>query len=345
VVTVRRPSPNFRATAIGLLLCAASACSSFNPVEQPRFTLLNGQTYAAFGIEAHWVAYDDQHSRFSACTNGAAGNHQPRECSHLDRPFFDWDGGKCPPKPEQLDQGRLVPGSNGICIQGELSAFLPCSHGPAQCLNAVRNTDKQDASNMWGAGVGLTFSEGGEEPWNPHDHGVRGVAFDLSLFPEDTKLGGSELNLRVQVPSILSEKDTKITFARPLMTDDGSVLDTNGDVHDCDSNDVVESHKQLTLASVSDGQGPITSDLHPYGSSFWQLPPSEKGPEWGPSPVQVGHNEFSWHDVAQPPEPDSNYSFDETKILGVHFQVAHPKESKTAYPFAFCINNLAFLME
>jgi len=344
VVTVHRQAVSLRATTLGLLLCTASACSSFNPVEPSRFTLLNEQTYEGFGLAAHWVAYDDQHSRFSACTNGAAGNHQARECSHLDRPFFDWDGGKCPPSAQDLDQGRrLVSSSNGICIQGELSAYLPCSHGPAQCLNAVRNTDMQDASNMWGAGVGLTFSEEGVQPWNPHDHGVRGVAFDLTLFPEDTKLGGSELNLRVQVPSILSEKDAEVTFARPLMMDDGSVLDTNGDVHDCESNDITESHKQLTLANVS--HGPITSDLHPYGSSFWQLPPGEKGPMWGPSPVQAGHNEFSWKDVAPPPEAYSNYSFDETKILGVHFQVAHPQDSKAAYPFAFCVNNLAFLME
>ena len=339
-----------RALLAGLVLSVIPACSSFHPVEQTRYTLLNEQSYGTFGMrDAHWVAYDDQHSRFSACTNGAAGNHHPRECSHLDRPVFDWDGGKCPPSHDDLAQGEaLVKTSHGICIQGELSAYVPCTNPPNQCSNSNSNKRDFDGSNMWGAGVGLTFSRLGDQPWNPQENAVKGVAFDLILFPEDTKLGGSELNLRVQVPSILLKKDVDVEYDQPLMTDEGAVIGPNGDGtasrHGCDSK-IRDANFPITLADVS-STGTVTSEQHPYGSSYWQLPTNDDDRDWGPSPVEPGHNQFEWNQVAHPPGREKNYEFDDTNVLGIHFQVAHPKiPNFTAYPFSFCIDNLAFLTE
>lgn len=346
VVTMLRRN----ACALGFLLLAPSACGSFNPVAERKYALLdNAKAFMDMGIQGpHWVVYDDQHSRTGACTNAAAGNHLPSQCSHLDRPSFGWDGGACP-DPEKLQKvnDTLPKATESICIQGAIGAYLPCSKA-SHCLDSFLNGQPQDTSNMWGAGVGLSFSIDGKQAWNPADHGVTGIAFDLELFPQDTKLGDNNLNLRVQIPSILSnDEETNMTYNQLLLTEDGSVVDSKGNVYPCNPSEDVGSLRDGlpgTLANVSD-QRPITSEQHPYGSSFWQDEKAINSQLWGPSPVEPGHNEFELTQVASP--PSSSYTFDSSQILGVHFQVAHPQSDSrtTPYPFAFCIKNLAFLTE
>ena len=127
------------------------------------------------------------------------------------------------------------------------------------------------------------------------------------------------------------------------------MIDTEGKLHDCAAGELADpavDRKKTTLSRVllSDSQMRVTSELHPYGSPFWQK--SADG-DWGPSPVRLGHNEFEWGDIYPPPQPDS-YPIDQQRmpILGVHFQVVHPKKGNTA-PLAFvvCIKNLALLSE
>ena len=338
------------AAPLGILLLGASACSSFDPVKETRFTLLHEGTYDALDISgAHWLAYDDQHSSSSTCTNGAAGNHEPEECTLLELPSFTWAGSKCPPSETQLAEGHLPdPGPNGsICIQGVIRPSRPCGTEEHQCIDP----DGIDYSNMWGAGVGLAFSDTGKRPWDGQTHEVKGVAFDFT---------GSEyarLNLRVQIPIVL-DPSRRVSPNRPLMRSDGSVLGTDNKIYACDSDRVEPSgmnRSQTTLGDALVGNqkgGVVTSERHPYGSPFWQVPTTI--PTWGSSPVKVGHNEFGWQDVKHPPEtppdppqPDpNNYTFSETQILGIHFQVGPPVQgNKTDMPFAFCISKLALLFK
>ena len=348
MVTERWPSSCLAAVAISLF--GLSACSSFDPVHETHFTLLYQDTYDALGMPgAHWVAYDEQHSASAACTNGAAGNHLSKECSEVYAPWTEWTNPKCSPTAQELSEGYLAdPGANGsICIQGVLRPTLACAkdHRPAQCFEA----NGLDVSNMWGAGVGLSFSQSGKQAWSAPAHKVRGVAFDFSGSEE------TRLNLRVEVP-ILLDPESRVSSDRPLMRSDGSVLGTDGNVYDCDTDQIVESdsgvdRSKTTLkdALVGDQEGdPVSSERHPYGSPFWQLPSAN--PSWGSSPVQVGHNEFAWTDIQPPPEPrpdPNNYPFkDAAQILGVHFQVVPPsKGNKTDFQFAFCIRKLALLLE
>ncbi len=167
-----------RAASLSLLLSAVCACSAFHPVGERRFTLLNDDNFERLEmLGAHWRAYDDQHSHTSPCTNGAAGNHDPEQCSSVDRPEFGWNGGKCKPTPEQLSKGDIDPEPSGsICVQGVLGKVLSCKTSLEQCYHADGD---EDVSNMWGAGVGLAFSEDGAalgRSW-PRGHGVAlGVA-------------------------------------------------------------------------------------------------------------------------------------------------------------------------
>jgi len=345
MVTVAWRCASVRAAAIGALLFGISACSAFDPVKETRFTLLNPNTYAALGMpNARWVAYDDQHSFSAACTNGAAGNHAPSECAVVYVPWSDWQNPKCPPTEEQLSEGYLHdPGPNGhLCVRGVLHPLLPCgADRKTQCFGSNSGDEIVDQSNMWGAGVGLVFSPG-NEGWDAPGHKVRGVAFDFD-GPEETRL-----NLRVGIPIVLDSK-TLVPPGRPFMRSDGSVLGTDGKIYDCDSNDVSQSvvkreETRLIDAVVDPKPGDIvTSERHPYGSPFWQLPSTTS---WDSSPVKRGHNEFEWPDIAPPPEAAFNYLFDETQILGIHFQVVPPKNGgKNDLNFELCITNLAFLLE
>ena len=57
--------------AFALVCAALPACGSFDPVSVPHFEYLHVEDNPELGITgAHWIAYDDQHSLTSACTNG-----------------------------------------------------------------------------------------------------------------------------------------------------------------------------------------------------------------------------------------------------------------------------------
>jgi len=345
-----------RASLVALVAFSACACSSFDPVEVPRFELVGQGDNERLEITgAQWVAYDDQHSLTSACTNGAAGNHDPDKCSLLYDPPFDWDEPKCVKGAAQLEDGKLKDPGKNICIQGVLRPYEGCQSSAQQCLETTiavgsTNTKEQvDASNMWGAGFGLAFTSHGKG-WNAKAHGVVGVAFDLSGM-EEAKLGPKALNVRVEVPIVLAP-ETKLP-QQPVMRDDGKVIgisDGNLYHYDCDSMNVVterlpEEQRTGTLNDVLSEKGGsrlLTSELHPLGSPFWQ---EGTVSNWVPSPVHVGHNEFKLTSVLPP--KDSEYVFDEdAEIVGIHFQVVHGDPSnKEDLPFSFCIANLAFLLK
>lgn len=358
-----------RALGLGCVLAAFSACSSFNPVEERRFKWLNATTYTELGMPtAYWHAYDDQHSRTSPCTNGVAGNHDPDECAHIDTPrIFDWDGGKCAPLGEKakaltqpLEPSRK--GSFSYCLQGSLDAILPCKDTQKGLYCTDSGTDD---SNMWGAGFGLAFSadDDHKQAWDANRYGVTGVAFDLSILPDDRKV-----NLSVELPIMLSRTEP-VPDDRPLMRDDGSVIgpQDDGQIHSyvCPSDSPVPAPKQPrpnagqprvlgdALTPYSDrcpheeqGDLCVPSDLHPYGHPLWS--DDRDDPTWGPSPVRPGHNEFRWGDVLVPKhssEKDPPYDFESSRLLGILFHVVHAKNENLTYGFHFCISNLAFLQD
>lgn len=328
-----------RSAALVVLL-ACAGCGSFDRVGERRYALLDGdsQTYDRFQISgAHWLAYDDQHSTSFACTNGAAGNHPPDECSLLlKQPPFSWVGPKCHLDPKQLEEAKLdEPGQDGLWVQGIRRKLQPCvTPHPTQCYELGG-----DVSNMWGAGVGLIFSSDGTTPWNAALNHVRGIAFDFVGSAE------TRANLRVGIPTLL-EEDTPLPPGRPLMRTNGSVLGTDGKVYDCESRVIAElaAPERLSDAHVDGESGPLSSGQHPYGPSFWQLRAVDDF-RWRASPVVEGHNEFEWSKVMPPPEPGINYAFDPAQILGVQFQIVSQTATDEDLLFAFRIQNLALLLE
>jgi hypothetical protein len=363
------------ALAIGLVLWAVSACGSFDPVKERRFKLLPREHDVTLDMEGvHWHVYDDQHSLKSACTNAVGGNHDSGECSTLTKPRFPWDGEKCPPNPEQLKDGD--PAFTGphepICVYGVISRVLECTEetSPVRCYNADPDGD---VSNMWGAGVGLQFSRDGNTAWNPTGHGIgpiKGVAFDLVDLLASS--GASGLALRVEFPIVL-EADTRVPFGkRPLMRDDGRVIGTDGKLLGACPTPTRfppagdDPLQNAVLADLVEPGQTVTSNQHPFGHPFWQLPQTGiPKPEWNPSPVSRGHNEFLWKDVKAPPQTkdENNYDFpryvdsdltleltpdelEQYDLLGIEFHVVHTKNNmKSDIPFAFCIENLAFLLD
>lgn len=372
------------AMVLGLLLFGAFACSPFDPVKVKRFQLLYEDTYEALGMSgARWVEYDDQHSLTSACTNGAAGDHLPSECSLV---YAEWDSGaggdgsggaggdgsggeagipkrrnpKCPPTQDELDKVVIAdPGADGsICISGVLHPYQPCKHDVTQCLGIAVGDRLVDVSYMWGAGVGLKFNR--ENAWNAAGHQVRGIAFEFSGTEQ------ARAHLRVEIPILLAA-DTRVPNDRPIIRSDGSVLDTQGMIHSCNSADVspfdvrrddtrLDAVVRKQEGDGQEGDGFVTSELHPYGSPFWQEAQGNPDvPAWTYSPVQHGYNEVEWSDIQPPPELDT-YPFTNTHILGVHFQVSYPTECEREtdrkvcdeqddLDFGFCIKELAVLFE
>lgn len=331
-----------RVLTSSVLLVSASACGSFNPASDTRYVLLNRENYAALQIsDAHWVGYDDQHSATYACTNHAAGDHQPDQCSLLfkEKPF-SWDG-PCHRPPSALDDEELGdPGDDGLWVQGILRQQLGCKLGPDRCYPAPL-----DVANMWGAGVALMFSKEGKTPWSADAHHVRGVAFDF-IGTDETRA-----NLRVGIPTRLLDK-TPVPSSRPLIRDDASVLAADGIIYGCDGSVTEHGAKPTTLADVrvDDQSSPLSSAQHTYGSSFWQLPTplGDKVPDtWVVSPIEEGHNEFVWSQVLPPlpSQSDTSYSFEKSEILGIEFQVVHQTKPGKDILFAFQIKNLALLLE
>lgn len=349
MVSSLRPTPGLRALMLALACSAQCACSAFDPVEPPRFERLAAGNNPKLAIKnAHWVAYDDQHSLTGACTNGATGNHDASLCSLLYDPWFGWDGPKCLSGERDLSKGDIAdPGVDGlVCVQGVLRPFAPCDPAGVRCLDTTNNNEFVDASNMWGAGVGLAFTGEDGKGWNADLHGAVGVSFDLTGI-DDADLGAKALNLRVEVPIELD--GSRPLPDQPVMRDDGSVIGTDKKLYryECDSRQVSESELPSSytgqLSDVLSGTKPrlLTSELHPLGSPFWQ-PGSPSA--WVPSPVHAGHNEFEFGRVLAP--KDSGYDFHDTAIVGIHFQVVHADSAeKVDRPFAFCISNLALLMK
>lgn len=340
--------------ALGLLLAGTAGCSSFDPVPGTRFQLLNEATYEKLQMPgAHWAAYDDQHSTRFQCTNGAAGDHDPSECSTLLEPMFTWDGPRC--KEDRVDlasdlkQGAIAEHQiNGvfepICIRGWLRPRKSCV-GPG-LETRCQSFDGTDASNMWGAGVGLTFSADGTTGWNAESHHVKGVAFELSGTSDTLD------KLRVVIPTLL-DATTPVPKDRPLIRADGTIVATDGIVYNCHLTETDRGAAYSTLGDVNtpDSSEILTSDQHPNASPFWQ---PYAVPSWSMSPTVAGQNRFDLSEVLPPPSTDTlmqpnpgSYPFtDKTRILGIHFQVAQPKKNlDEAIEFSLCIKNLAFILE
>ncbi|HKO47540.1 MAG TPA: hypothetical protein VJV79_07450 [Polyangiaceae bacterium] len=335
--------------AIGLL-SMVSACSSFHPIEERRYKLLNRSNFAElWNRGAYWHAYDDQHSHTSPCTNVNAGNHPPAHCARVvTPPFFDWDGGKCPPTGENKATltRPILPDDGRICLQGSLDPVLPCVDG----MTPTCNDEGGDASNMWGAGVSLDFSADGQ-PWDAEGAGFSGMAFDLKIYPEQ-----SAISLRVEMP-VLLRSDMELPN-NPLMRDDGSVIGTDGELYsDCRGVKPFPhaKHRPLVLRDAVDpasAETMIVSSKHPRGSPFWREG-VETDPNWDPSPVNPGHNEFSWGEIKRPP-PEKNsvpehdqYTFEMKNMMGINFHIVVPQNESTtsASGFHFCIDHLALLQK
>jgi len=348
---MRRSGARPSEIALGALFLGIAGCSSFDPVSGTRFKLLNQDTYAELDMpDAHWAAYDDQHSARFQCTNGAAGNHDSSKCSSVTEPRFEWTGPKCIadlPK-KGLDQGLIqehkVDGIfEPICIRGVL-------HHREDCLQPGVGTRCRtydgDTSNIWGVGVGLTFSADSKTGWNAESHHVKGVAFEV------TGSTGTLDKLRVGIPTVL-DPDTAIPAESPLIRTDGTVVDTEGNLYDCHTEVVPGgpvARAKLRDVNVEDPFATVTSDQHPNASPFWQ---SASTPSWTMSPAVEGQNRFDLSEVLPPPlstdlpvNPVSYPFTRKTQILGIHFQVVQPKENlKEDFEFSLCIKNLAFILE
>jgi hypothetical protein len=138
------------------------------------------------GVQGAWYPYGDQYGE-AKCT--LVGLHAPAECSTI-----------ASPEP-------LVPGfpnvAGEMCTTGETAVVLGCKDGVPRCT-----LGSPDYSNMWGAGIGLDLNAEGAPsgtpapklPWNPDEHGVIGVAFDINVVPPP--------GLRVEFPIVLPDDST-----------------------------------------------------------------------------------------------------------------------------------------
>jgi hypothetical protein len=186
----------FRALLFAVFpLCAA--CFDTKQIE-PR---VDGVTVKADGngwvvsdeldIRGAWYAYGD---RYGDNTCESAG-HPSEACSEISFPD--------PEKPG-------FPNHDGrLCTTGETAVVPPCvPNEPCSDPQAQR-----DFANVWGAGIGLDLnaeaggsSSGGgsssshKSPWEPLEHGVVGVSFEIDSLPE-----GDDLVLRVEFPIQLPE--------------------------------------------------------------------------------------------------------------------------------------------
>ncbi len=138
------------------------------------------------GVQGAWYAYGDKYG-VAKCTN--VGLHAPEECSSIS-------------SPNPLVSG--FPNEGGVmCTTGETCVVLNCGPGIPACAEGT-----PDYSNMWGAGIGLDLNAegatdagpGAKFPYNPDDHGVIGVAFDIDRVPLGT--------LRVEFPIELPDGST-----------------------------------------------------------------------------------------------------------------------------------------
>ena len=157
-----------------------------------------------FGIQGSWYPYGDRYGVAKCLT---VGLHQPAECSLITSPT---------PPPE----GMRFDNEGGVmCTRGETAVILPCPAGLG-----TSGCPDHDYSNMWGAGIGFDFNankggtegDGAKNPWNPDEHGVTGISFEIDQIPGP--------KLRVEFPQRLTDDE-----ARAVMLPSGATTDDHPD--------------------------------------------------------------------------------------------------------------------
>jgi hypothetical protein len=140
----------------------------------------------AVDVQGAWYPYGDKYG-VAKCTN--VGLHTPDECSTI----FE---------PDPLVTG--FPNEGGVmCTRGETAVVLDCLPDVPNCPPGT-----PDYSNMWGAGIGLDLNAEGatdagagvKSPYNPDEHGVVGIAFDIDQIPLP--------KLRVEFPMLLPDNSS-----------------------------------------------------------------------------------------------------------------------------------------
>ena len=137
----------------------------------------------AVGVQGAWYPYGDKYG-VAKCTT--VGMHAPDECSTIFSPDplvtgFENEGGV-------------------MCTRGETTVVLSCLPDVPNCPPGT-----PDYSNMWGAGIGLDLNAegatdagpGAKHPYDPDEHGVVGIAFDIDQVPLP--------KLRVEFPIVLPD--------------------------------------------------------------------------------------------------------------------------------------------
>jgi hypothetical protein len=151
------------------------------------------------GVQGSWYPYGDQYG-VAKCLN--VGLHTPDECSHITSPL---------PPP-----AMGFPNQDGkLCTTGATAVILACKTGVT-----TSGCPDHDYSNMWGAGIGFNFNEtagtdggmGAKNPWNPDDHGVTGISFELDGVPVP--------GLRVEFPMRLLDSEASSVNLPPGSTTD-----------------------------------------------------------------------------------------------------------------------------
>lgn len=151
------------------------------------------------GIQGAFYPYGDRYG-VAKCVN--VGMHAPDECSLITAP---------PPPP-----ATGFPNQDGkMCTSGATAVILPCKAGVT-----TSGCPEHDFSNMWGAGIGFDFNalgatDGGvtlKNPWNPDEHGIVGMAFELDVVPTP--------GLRVEFPLRLTDSEAQAVNLPPGSTTD-----------------------------------------------------------------------------------------------------------------------------
>lgn len=311
------------------------ACYPTDPFPIPQSSFLEINKSGAFvseelGIQGQWYVYGDTYGKPQSCFD--VGQRDESVCSTVTYPEVHLP---------EVD----FPNSGGrMCISGVVSKLLPCcteqafAAGLYQCvgvneINCLEDGEL-DHSSMWGAGMGfdldLQLKKGGirdyeaihaRTPWNAADHRVIGIAFELEWHN-----AGQAPPLRVEFPMQINE-------SIQLPKNQGTVrLTASGEL------DPLKPDSVLPAGA--------SSEEHPYGSPFWQLPGET---DWKRSPIVEGTNTILWEDVFPPPPTERNYldrsAFAGEQLLGIQFHVIPDKEGAVATPFSFCISDFRFLTE
>jgi hypothetical protein len=182
----------------------AGAAASSGILIMPNASGWVDATENELGIQGAWYPYGDRYGA-AKCLN--LGRHSPEECSLVTEP---------PPPPE----GTGFANAGGVmCTRGETAVILACPPGLM-----TSGCPADDFSNMWGAGIGFDFNankgppegDGAKRTWNPADHGVTGISFEIDRVPGP--------KLRVEFPQLLTEAE-----AQAVMLPGGSNTDDHPD--------------------------------------------------------------------------------------------------------------------